>query len=196
MPSHGIQAEVDLELLVAVITYFHVSVKSSVPNVISKAASTEETRRNFIFFQKKKKSYIFLALVWQELVFHRQEEMSYMLLSTSREFGVPNHIQGPSQASEILIPFICLFQYNCFSADVKPLLYYFFYNLKCLQGFRNSMFYIRLLFAFLISNSILIWWVFFFPSMDHFSESLFLGTILVLLLIIIKFDLRTSNRNA
>lgn len=54
MPSHGIQAEVDLELLVAVITYFHVSVKSSVPNVISKAASTEEMRRNFIFFQKKK----------------------------------------------------------------------------------------------------------------------------------------------
>lgn len=87
-------------------------------------------RRNeekfYIFPEKKKKSYIFLALVWQELVFHRQEETSYMLLSTSREFGVPNHIQAPSQASEILIPFICLFQYNCFSADVKPLLYYFF----------------------------------------------------------------------
>lgn len=159
----------DLELLVAVITYFHVSVKSSVPNVISKAVSTEEMRRNFIFFQKKKKSYIFLALVWQELVFHRQEETSYMLLSTSREFGVPNHIQAPSQASEILIPFICLYQYNCFSADVKPLLYYFFYNLKCLQGFRNSMFYIRLLFAFLISNSILIWcFFFFFPKPGSF----------------------------
>lgn len=117
-----------------------------------------------LYFSRKKKSYIFLALVWQELVFHRQEEMSYMLLSTSREFGVPNHIQAPSQASEILIPFICLYQYNCFSADVKPLLYYFFYNLKCLQGFRNSMFYIRLLFAFLISNSILIWCFFFFSQ--------------------------------
>lgn len=198
LPTHGIQTKVYLELIVAVTSNFHGSVKSSASNILSNAISVEKKKKsrrifffqNILYFPGINLARICISWTWRDDLYD-----AFLQLSLWSAILYPSSISRLQKNLYLLSACFHLIASLWMSkpCSVFCLFGWFSHNFKWFYSFRILIFYYTTVCFSHLQKAFDL--VLFFNHWAFFWISLFSGILLVLLLVFIKYDLRTFCRN-